>query len=235
MQKSPHTLFEKFTFVELTQLLTPHSPTWNGSCGFCLDVKKDYDRVFRVQQIKMHAGVGTHMDAPSHRFQRGCSIAEIPLEQLIVPVCVIDVTAVAHADYVVSLKDVERFEERYGVIAPNSLVIIFTGWNRHWSNPKAYRNEDEQGQMHFPAISREVAECILGRNVAGIGIDTLSPDCLDEEFPVHQVFLGNGKYIIENIADCSQMPPVGGYSLALPIRAEEATESPIRLVGLVHN
>lgn len=45
-------------FIELTQKLSAEAPTWNGSCGFCLEVKQDYDRVFRVHQIKMHAGVG---------------------------------------------------------------------------------------------------------------------------------------------------------------------------------
>ena len=74
--------------VDLTHPLSAQAPTWNGTCGFCAEVKKDYDQMFRVQQIKMHAGVGTHMDAPSHRFPGTSSIAEIPLERLIIPACV---------------------------------------------------------------------------------------------------------------------------------------------------
>ena len=58
--------------------------------------------------------------------------------------------------------------------------------------------------MHFPAFSAASAELLLKRNVAGIAIDTLSPDCLDPDFTVHTLILGAGKYIIENIADCSQ-------------------------------
>ena len=54
-------------------------------------------------------------------------------------------------------------------------------------------------------------------------------------FPVHKIMLGAGKYIIENIANCDQMPAAGGYVIALPLRIEGATESPIRAVGLVHN
>ena len=89
-------IFEPFQLIELTHRLNPDVPTWNGSCGFCLEVKKDYDQVFRVQQVKMHAGVGTHMDAPSHRFQGAGSIADIPLEQLIVPICVLHLSDKAH-------------------------------------------------------------------------------------------------------------------------------------------
>jgi kynurenine formamidase len=222
-----------FQMIELTHKLSPDVPTWNGSCGFCLEVKKDYDDDFRVQQIKMHAGVGTHMDAPSHRFQKGCSMADIPLKQLIVPVCVIDVRAKAHADYKVTPQDLRQYEARFGPIAANSLVIAFTGWSRFWGDSKAYRNVDEEGQMHFPAISSEAADYLLQKDVVGIGIDTLSPDALDPEFPVHQILLGHGKYIIENVADCSQMPAQGAYCIALPLRMEGATESPIRLVGII--
>jgi kynurenine formamidase len=227
-----HMLLKHFKIVDLTHPLCSSMPTWNGSCGFCLEIKKDYDQIFRVQQIKMHAGVGTHMDAPSHRIQGGLAISDIPLEQLIVPVCVIDVSEHAGADYEISVKDIEDYEKTHGVIGRNSLVIAFTGWNRFWMDAEAYRNIDANGQMHFPAFSSQAAELLLKRNIAGIAIDTLSPDCSDAAFTVHKLILEAGKYIIENIADCSQIPPKGSYAIALPLRAE-STESPIRIIGLV--
>ena len=229
------TSLRKFPYrmIELTHLLCPEVPTWNGSCGFCLEVKKDYDQMFRVQQIKMHAGVGTHMDAPSHRIQGSASIADIPLEQLIVPASLIDVSEKAHGDYELSVEDIEKYERKYGKIHADSLVIAHTGWGRFWSDSDAYRNVDDQGQMHFPAFSKEAAEFLVERNVAGIAIDTLSPDCLDLNFPVHKIFLEAGKYIIENIANASHMPPAGGYVISFPLRIEGATESPARIIGLV--
>jgi len=87
--------------------------------------------------------------------------------------------------------------------------------------------------MHFPAFSSSAAAFLLKRGVAGIAIDTLSPDCLDQTFPVHEMILGAGKYIIENVADCAGLPERGAYVIALPLRAHDATESPIRLVGLI--
>lgn len=225
-------LLNHFKIIDLTHPLCSSVPTWNGSCGFCLEIKKDYDQMFRVEQMKMHAGVGTHMDAPSHRIQGGWSISDIPLEQLIVPICVIDVSAYAEADYQISVEDIEHYEKTHGVIGKNSLVIAFTGWNRFWMDVEAYRNVDANGKMHFPAFSAEVAELLLKRDIAGIAIDTLSPDCSDHAFPVHKLILGAGKYIIENIADCSQIPPKGSYAIALPLRTESA-ESPIRIIGLV--
>jgi kynurenine formamidase len=226
-------MLDQFKVVDLTQLLSPEVPTWNGSCGFCLEIKKDYDRVFRVHQMKMHAGIGTHMDAPSHRFQDGGSIADIPVEQLVAPICLIDVSMKAGADYEISLQDFEDHEKEHGLIPPHSLVIGFTGWSRFWNNVEAYRNVDAQGKMHFPAFSAASAELLVKRNVSGIAIDTLSPDCQDSEFTVHKLILGAKKYIIENIADCSKIPPRGSYAVALPLRAEGSTEAPMRIIAFV--
>lgn len=189
--------------------------------------------MFRVQQMDLQAGVGTHMDAPAHCIPGGASIADIPLEQLIVPVAMIDVSAKADANYEISSKDIEDYEKNYGTIVKNSLVVGFTGWSRFWNDAKAYRNEDAQGQRHFPAFSAEAAALLIKRDIAGIAIDTLSPDCSDLAYPVHKLILGAGKYIIENIADCSPLPPSGSYAIALPMRVESGTESPIRIISLI--
>lgn len=224
-------LLDRFKLIDLTQPLRPKSPTWNGSCGFCLEIKKDYDKMFRVQQIKMHAGIGTHLDAPSHRFEGGKSIAEIPLEQLIAPACVIDVSDKAHADYAISAKDLDEYEQAHGIIAKGSVVIGFTGWSRFWKDQEKYRNADPTGQMHFPSFSKEAAEFLLKRDISGIAIDTLSPDCLDLTYPVHEILLRENRIIIENIGDCSLIPPKGAYLVALPLKMD-STESPVRVVAL---
>lgn len=227
-------LLEHFKIVDLTQPLSAQAPTWNGSCGFCMEIKKDYDQIFCVQQLKMHAGVGTHMDAPSHRFVEGLSIAEIPLNQLIRQVCVIDVSDKAHADYEISVEDIQSYEKSFEVIPKGSLVIGYTGWSRFWTEPEKYRNVDASGRMHFPAFSAKAAELLLEKEISGIAIDTLSPDCADDAFLVHQLILGAKKYIIENVADCSMIPPKGAYVIALPLKAD-STESPIRMLGLIPN
>ncbi len=183
--------------------------------------------------MDMQAGIGTHMDAPSHCIPHGKSIADIPLQMLFVTACVIDVSAKCHADYEVGLEDVRKYEKDYGTIPKNSLVIAYTGWCRFWKDPEAYRNADASGQMRFPAFSSQAVEFLLKRDIAGIAIDTLSPDCSDEDFTVHKLILGAGKYIIENIANAFQMPPLGGYAIALPLLVEEATEAPVRILGLI--
>jgi kynurenine formamidase len=139
----------------------------------------------------------------------------------------------ASQDYAISLEDVRDYEKTYGTIAKGSLVIGYTGWDLFWSDPIKYRNTDTQGKMHFPSFSKEAAEILVERDVVGIAIDTLSPDCSEDFFPVHTLLLGSGKYIIENISGCSKIPPKGAYVIALPLKAEEGTEAPIRIIALV--
>jgi kynurenine formamidase len=226
-------LLENFKVIDLTHTLSSKVPTWNGSCGFCLEVKQDYDKMFRVQKVNMHAGVGTHMDAPSHRIEGGISISDIPLENLISPACVIDVSKKADADYEISGADIEEYEQTHGAIPKGALVIGYTGWSRFWDEPDAYRNLDAKEQMHFPSFSAQAAELLLKREIHGIAIDTLSPDCPNSDYPVHKLILGAGKYIVENIANGSKLPPKGSYVISLHLKAEDATESPIRIIGLI--
>ncbi len=54
----------------------------------------------------------------------------------------------------------------------------------------------------------------------------------EDGFPVHQLLLNSGKYIIENIANCNKLPPTGASIIALPIKVKNGTEAPIRLVGV---
>lgn len=222
-----------YTFLDLTHTLTSSIAHWNTDCGFKHNIVSDYDlnvtsTTFRVQTIEMYAGVGTHMDAPSHCIPGTMDIDNIPLNQLIAPCVVIDVSMKANESYQVGLVDINNFEEQYGKINPNTFVVIRTGWDKFWDNPAKYRNN-----LIFPTVSASVAELLLKRGIIGLGVDTLSPDAAESDFPVHRMLLGAGKYIVENIANSAQLPPIGATTMALPIKIQSGTESPIRLIALI--
>lgn len=221
-----------FTLIDLTHTLSPTIPSWNGSCGFQHSIKLDYtqgsDVSFRVQQIKMHAGIGTHIDAPSHCIPGGLSIDALPLENLLAPCSCIDLSKKADASYVVSVNDMKEFERQYGSIEKGSVVIIHTGWAARWNDPESYRND-----YHFPSVSEEAAEWLIEKGTLALGVDTLSPDCPNSGYPVHKAFLGNGKYLIENLAQTAHLPAKGSYLFSLPIKTLDGTEAPARCVALL--
>src|SRR3990167_3284925 len=219
--------------IDLTHALNETIPAWDLGCGFQKILNSDYkdcvgDVKFRNQRLSCFAGIGTHMDAPSHCIPGGLSIADIPLEKLIQPCIVIDASQKANEHYCVSVDDINAFEKQHGVIQKNVFVIFHTGWCQYWNEPERYRNN-----LLFPSVSIEAAQLLLDRDIVGMGIDTLSPDSGGKYFPVHQAILGAGRYIVENVANANQLPSVGAQIIALPLKIEEGAESPIRLIAML--
>lgn len=224
---------DKVKFIDLTHTITPSIPTWGGECGFVVNTVADYAQGCRVQHFNMCAGLGTHMDAPAHFIPNADDIAAIPLERLIVPVHVINISHKCSSDYFATPGDMIEYENNYGTISESSLVIFYSGWDKYWDDQTKYRNMDENGVMHFPGILPTTASLLVERNIAGIAIDTLSPDGSNYQFPVHQILLGNDKYIIENIARAKSLPVSGAHAIALPLKIAQGTESAIRIVGVI--
>lgn len=212
-------MFNKCILIDLSHALDEKAPSWDGKCGF--EMGEFTVGMFRINRYEMAAGMGTHIDAPAHCIPGGASVDQLPLKFM--PGAVIDVKC--SADDLVSVRDIENFERLHGPIEPGSAVLIKTGWERFWGEPERYR--------HFPGVSKEAAEFLLNRQIAGLCIDTLSPDQAGSDFPVHQVLLGAGKFIVENAANLGGLPPKGSTILALPMKIKGGTESPVRLVGFV--
>lgn len=222
---------EHYDFVDLTHKLHPQVPTWQGGCGFKSDIKLDYTKSklsFRVQKLSMHAGIGTHMDAPSHCIPTGQSVADLPLVNLFAPGVVIKAPPDIHPSFSFKPEHIHDFEKKHGEIPKGACVLFHSGWDIYWIDPSNYRNH-----LHFPSVHKETAALLLEREIKGLGIDTLSPDRPKEGYPVHEAVLGAGKFIIENVAHLGSMPESGFTVIALPINIELGTEAPIRLVAMV--
>ena len=219
--------------IDLTHTLSPHIPSWDGDCCFRLETQVDYKdclapNLFRVQGIECKASAGTHMDSPAHCCPGGHTIDTLDLENLLTDCVVIRVDEDADENYVAMPGIVTSFEKKHGTIPPNAFVIFHTGWDRYWTTPEKYRND-----LKFPSIHENTAALLIERMIAGIGIDTLSPDARGEDFPVHRVILGAGKYIVENIANAKSLPPTGAKISVMPMKMQGATESPVRLIAIV--
>jgi kynurenine formamidase len=219
--------------VDLTHPLSPSIPTWDGSCGFTLEIDVDYGQcsppyLFRTQKITTQAGMGTHLDAPAHCFEGARTVDDLPLEQLIVPCVVIKPENSVDSHTVIDVRVFEKFEATYGKIASNTFVIVSTGWGRYWNTPDTYRNN-----LQFPSIHEEVANLLIERGVSGLGTDTLSADAGGKAYPVHRKILGSGKYLVENVNNSELLPPTGFTALVMPMKISEGTEAPVRLAAVI--
>lgn len=182
---------------------------------------------------------GTHMDAPIH-FARGkATVDQIPVQELIGPVVVIDITAqaVVDRDYRATARDILGFEQNHGTIATGSFVVFRTGWGKFWPDRKQYMGSDVPGDtahLHFPGLSREAAELLVARRIRAVGIDTASMDYgPSTDFVVHQVLNGSGIYGLENLANAERLPVTGATLVALPMKIAEGTGAPTRVIALL--
>lgn len=225
------------TFIDLSHTIDENIPTWTGDCGYACHNVTDYGGdLFRTQEVKLFTSSGTHMDAPSHLFKGRRDTAAFEINELFAPAVVIDIREKVALDeeYALSPEDIEIYEARYGAIPEDSLLIALTGWDKRWRDKESYRNLDAKGVMRFPRISIEALRAVKVP-LRGVAIDTLSPDGGDVSlgFPVHEFILGQGGFILENLANLEALPPNRAYILALPVKLAGATEAPVRAVGLI--
>ena len=183
---------------------------------------------------------GTHLDAPRHFSEKGRTTDQIPLDQLVAPAVVIDVTreAAADRDYRLTREAVLAFEKANGAIARGSAVLLRTGWSRHWPNAKAYLGDDTAGdasKLSFPSYGLEAARLLVeDRGAGALGIDTASIDYgRSTDFQVHRVAAARNVPGFENLTNLDQLPVRGAVVIALPMKIEGGSGGPLRAIALV--
>ncbi len=231
----------KVKLVDLTHALDEHSPYWpedHSPSPFRAKVVDTYehDGYFgRALEIPEH--FGTHMDAPAHFDPHGKTVEQIPVESLLRPAVVIDVSGQAekYPDYQLTVADLEGWEKAHGPIPRGCAVLLRTGWGERWPSQEKYMNEDAQGVMHFPGISLDAARFLVERGApVAIGIDTPSIDYgPSKDYEVHHFTMTHGLYHLENLIHLGALPATGAVIIALPLSLRGGSGSPARVLALV--
>lgn len=182
---------------------------------------------------------GTHLDAPIHFFEGRQTTDQIPLDRLIGPAVVIDISrqAAADADYRLTVEDVLAFEAAHGGIAEGSIVLLRTGWSTRWPDRRAYLGDDTPGdasRLHFPSYGEGAARLLVeARRVSVLGADVASIDYgQSTDFMVHRIAAEHNVPGLENLANLDQLPPTGATVIALPMKIEGGSGGPVRVVAV---
>jgi len=182
---------------------------------------------------------GTHVDAPIHFGEGKQTLDQLTLSQLVAPAEVIDITksCEGNPDYQLSKDDLTAWEKQHGQIPERSIVLIRTGWEQFWPDKKKYLGSDTAGDtahLHFPGISREAAELLVQRKIAGVGLDTASLDHgQSKDFIAHRILNGANIYGLENVANMTRLPATGATVIALPVMIKGGTGGPVRIVAVL--
>jgi kynurenine formamidase len=182
---------------------------------------------------------GTHLQAPLHFAEHGATTDEIPLERLVAPAVVIDMSddAANDPDALLGRPHIEAFEAKHGSITPGTIVLVRTDWSKRWSDRARYLGDATPGDvsnLHFPGIGADAAELLVERQIAAVGLDTASLDHgPSREFAAHRILAAAGIPGLENLDSLAQLPARGALVIALPMKIGQGSGAPVRAIAIV--
>jgi kynurenine formamidase len=242
--------------IDLTQTLTPEFPQ------IALPPEMGQCAPFRIEQVSRYdergpgwywnnfscgEHTGTHFDAPIHwisgRDLPNNAVDTIPVQHFVAAACVIDCSAqtAADPDYLMTVADIESFEDAHGTIPSGAWVLMRTDWSKRWSqnnDAQAYQNFDAAGQ-HTPGPSTEAVRFLVEqRGVLGFGSEAIGTDAgqgyhLRPPYPCHSLMHGAGRYGLQCLTNLDQLPATGALLLSAPLKIEQGSGSPLRVLALV--
>lgn len=225
------------TVEDMTHELHENFPTYFGVSQFSKEQLFNWDEhKFNLFSLTVNEHTGTHVDAPLHFSEDGMSVAEIPVSNLIAPLCIIDIArrASEDPDTQVTPDDIKAWMSKHGEIGAHACVAMNSGWASKVDSD-GFRNVDGEGKMHFPGFHIEAVNMLLEEtDAASIAVDTLSLDHgISGDFASHYAWLPSGRFGIENIANLDKLPASGATLVIGAPKHRGGTGGPARIFAMV--
>ncbi|MDO4682998.1 MAG: cyclase family protein [Lautropia sp.] len=239
--------------IDLTQTLSPSFPT--------LQLPPQFGQVqpFRIERISKYDDngpgwywnnfscgehTGTHFDAPAHWISgrdhpKNC-VDTIEPQNFIAPAVVVDASAevAGNDDWLLTVEFLEAWEKKHGRIPEGAWVLFRTDWSKRADDADAFLNMRDDG-AHTPGPTQEAVEWMIHqRNVHGFGVETINTDAGQSyawpiAYPCHTLMHGANRYGLQCLKNLDQLPPTGALILSAPLKIEQGSGSPLRVLALV--
>ena len=172
-----------------------------------------------VSEVRLSSHTGTHVDSPSHFLAGGATVDELPLDALIGPAVVADLTGRPGPIDPADLDGV-------GLAPGTERLLMKTDNSARWPERRHSFPDD------YVALSPAGAAWLVERGVRLVGADFLSVEVPDAPgHPTHVALLSAGVVILEGL-DLSGVAP-GAYRLVcLPLLLAGCDGAPARAVLL---
>jgi kynurenine formamidase len=187
---------------------------------------------------------GTHIDAPGHIIQGGgdLTVEKLPLSSFMGSCVVINLTDKKNDEFV-RPQDIEKWEDKHGIIEEGEITLMYFGWDKNWKVPSPAAHYTVKGAGYYknwPGLSVEAAKLLVERKIKFIGTDAPSIDAYPiagppEPEPCHPILQLSPLNVIvcEGLENLGQLPPRGAFFIGLPIKIKNGSGSPIRAVAFV--
>ncbi|CAH1802525.1 unnamed protein product [Owenia fusiformis] len=203
-------------------------------------------KFFASYKFESAEHMGTHIDAPFHFNRNASYVNEIPFENLHGPGVVLDIRERVKKmgpgkEATVKISDAKAWEKKYGKIPKGAIVIMNSGWGKHWPDVNKFiglKDPDNPDglvpSMLSPGFSKKLARWLLKeRYIIGIATDTINCDKGSAvNYDVHNILLPQEKWCVEMIANVEQIPVNGTEIFVMPIKIRGGTGAPARIFAM---
>lgn len=215
--------------IDLSMTLQQHW-RWRTKRRLVQDPQKGDPSLVSVLTLDMHAF--THVDTPMHMGQGKVTIDAVPLNQLVGPAAVLDLSFIGANDAI----RVRDLHEAGSHILPGDIVLLKTGWDFKcdWRNREYWTKA--------PYVVEDAAAWLAKQEIKAVGFDfpqdyairdTPSRHPNFEEMPTHHFVLRKGIYLIEYLCNLHQVKGSRVNLYVLPLKVEGAEAAPARVLAIV--
>ena len=232
-------LVERHVWTDLTHAFhpgQPHFPAFpDEERTQVFDVAADG---FAVHRHTIVGQWGTHVDPPSHFVDGARTLDEIPVDQMILPLVVLDIShrVASDPDAVPTLADLEGWEQRNGPVPAGSFVALRTDWWKRWPDAAAMENRDADGASHAPGWSREVLERLVDAGVTAVGHEQTDTDAgrltSAGDYGLELFWLQHDRWQIELMARLDEVPEAGALVVASWPKPLDGSGFPARVFAI---
>ena len=130
-----------FRYVDLTHAFFPGQPKFSmledqvTTRLFTVD-----EQGFTVDRYEIVGQWGTHVDPPIHFVNDARTLDELPVDEMILPLAVLDLHKEAEEfhNLAVTVDHIKAWEERNGRIPDGAFVALRTDWSKRWETDDLY-------------------------------------------------------------------------------------------------
>lgn len=203
-------------YVDVTVPIRPNMAVFKGDPPVVFEPVSSIKRgdPFNLTNISMGSHAGTHVDAPSHYFQAGRTVDEIPLDVLIGPVRILEFRGNKSVTRDMLLKSDLSDQQRILIKTDHSYLL------------------DRYSKFRGNYVYMEVDACgyMVQKGMKLVGIDSFSVESMESQDNMcHKVLLGAGIIIVE-LLNLRDVEPGDYEMVCLPLNIHKGDGAPARVL-----
>ncbi|MBF0611766.1 MAG: cyclase family protein [Magnetococcales bacterium] len=178
-----------------------------------------------TRKLVIGTHTGTHVDAPLHFIRRGSTVDQIPLDVLIGPATVVDLSDSLNGEAITPEKLTERVNNR----SWERLLLRFD-WDNRWMTNAYY-------EQH-PFLEENTARLLVEKGCRLLAMDTPQADNplngrqSQKDSPIHKILLGSGVILVEYLCHLNHLTRSEVTFIAAPLKILGGDGSPARCFAI---